>query len=131
MAEYETIQVERSGRVGIIRLNRPEVMNAFNGQMYAEWGQAAEAFNADPAIGAIVSTGNGRAYSSGADIAGFESTFTGGQAQMALDAEMELGRKDGVGQLTRRRQQIVIDWEYTRRGWRIINITPRDYFQPL
>lgn len=83
MGEYETIQVERSGRVGIIRLNRPEVMNAFNGRMYAEWGQAADEFNADPAIGAIVSTGNGRAYSSGADIAGFESTFTGGQANRA------------------------------------------------
>lgn len=54
-----------------------------------------------------------------------------GKAQMALDAEMELARKDGVGQLSRRRQQLVIDWEYTRRGWKIINITPRNYFQPL
>jgi len=62
----------------------------------------------------------------------FNAPPTGqGKAQMALDAEMELARKDGVGQLSRRRQQIVIDWEYTRRGWRIINITPRDYFQPL
>jgi len=54
-----------------------------------------------------------------------------GKAQMAIDAEMELARKDGVGQISRRRQQLVIDWEYTRRGWRIINITPRNYFQPL
>ncbi len=50
---------------------------------------------------------------------------------MALDADMEVARKDGVGQLSRRRQQLVIDWEYTRRGWRIINITPRNHFQPL
>jgi enoyl-CoA hydratase/carnithine racemase len=83
MTQYETIDVERSGRVGIIRLNRPEVMNAFNAQMYREWGEAADAFNADPGIGAIVCTGNGRAYSSGADIAGFESTFTGGQGNRA------------------------------------------------
>jgi len=62
----------------------------------------------------------------------FNAPPTGqGKAQMALDGEMELARKDGVGQLSRRRQQLVIDWEYTRRGWRIINITPRNYFQPL
>ena len=53
-----------------------------------------------------------------------------GKAQMAIDVDMELARKDGVGQLVRRRQQLVIDWEYTRRGWKIINITPRDFFNP-
>ncbi|MEZ4480076.1 MAG: enoyl-CoA hydratase-related protein [Dehalococcoidia bacterium] len=78
MTQYETIEVDRSGRVGIIRLSRPDVLNAFNATMYREWGHAADAFNADPAIGAIVTTGNGRAYSSGADIGGFERTFTGG-----------------------------------------------------
>ncbi len=78
MTHYETIEADRSGRVGIIRLNRPDVLNAFNATMYREWGHAADAFNADPAIGAIVTTGNGRAYSSGADIGGFERTFTGG-----------------------------------------------------
>ena len=78
MTQYETIEVDRSGRVGIIRLNRPDVLNAFNATMYREWGHAADTFNADPGIGAIVTTGNGRAYSSGADIAGFERTFTGG-----------------------------------------------------
>jgi len=54
-----------------------------------------------------------------------------GKAQTILDAEMELSRKDGAGQLTRRRQQLVLDFEHSRRGWRIVNITPRDYFQPL
>ena len=53
------------------------------------------------------------------------------KAQMMVDGEMEVGRKDGVGQLQRRKQQLVIDFEYTRRGWKIVNITPRDYFQPL
>jgi len=33
--------------------------------------------------------------------------------------------------LQRRRQQLVIDFQWTRRGWRITNITPRDYFRPL
>ncbi len=56
---------------------------------------------------------------------------TQGKAQMAVDADMELVRKDAAGQLQRRRQQLVIDWEYTKRGWKIINITPRDFFRPL
>jgi enoyl-CoA hydratase/carnithine racemase len=75
---YKTIEVEREGRVGIIRLARPEVLNAFNAQMYADWGHACDAFNADPSIGAIVTTGKGRAYSAGADIGGFEATFAPG-----------------------------------------------------
>lgn len=54
-----------------------------------------------------------------------------GKAQTIVDAEMELGRKDAAGQLQRRRQQLVLDFERTRRGWRIINITPRNYFDPL
>ncbi len=77
---YETIQVERDGRVGIVRWNRPDRLNAFNQTMYAEWVEAYDAFNADPDIGAVVATGNGRAYSSGADIGGFERSFTGDAA---------------------------------------------------
>ncbi len=52
-------------------------------------------------------------------------------AQTIVDAEMELSRKESAGQLDRRRQQIVIDFELTSRGWKIINITPRDFFRPL
>jgi len=54
-----------------------------------------------------------------------------GKAQSMIDAEMELGRRDAAQKLQRRRQQLVIDFQWTRRGWRITNITPRDYFRPL
>ena len=54
-----------------------------------------------------------------------------GKAQTILDAEMEIGRKDATGQLQRRKQQLVLDFEHTKRGWRIINITQRTYFNPL
>ncbi len=56
---------------------------------------------------------------------------TEGKAQTILDAEMELTRKNAVGQAQRRRQQLTLDFELTRRGWRITNITPRNYFEPL
>ncbi|MBI4463865.1 MAG: hypothetical protein HY647_04095 [Acidobacteria bacterium] len=52
-------------------------------------------------------------------------------AQTILDAEMELTRKDAAGQIERRRQQLVIDFERTDRGWKIVNLNPRDYFRPL
>ena len=52
-------------------------------------------------------------------------------AQTIIDAEMEMSRKDSAAQLQHRRQQMVIDFQLTDRGWKIINITPRDFFQPL
>ena len=52
-------------------------------------------------------------------------------AQTMIDAEMELTRKDSSRQPERRRQQLVIDFERTSRGWKIVNITPRDFFRPL
>ena len=52
-------------------------------------------------------------------------------AQTMIDAEMELTRKDSATQPERRRQQLVIDFERTTRGWKIVNITPRDFFRPL
>ena len=73
MTEWETLEVEQHGRVKLIRFNRPNSLNAFNGTMYSEFRRAIEDANADPSVGAIVSTGNGRAYSAGADIGGFNA----------------------------------------------------------
>lgn len=67
MVEYETLQVETEGRVRLIHFNRPEKLNAFNDVMVAELGHALSAADNDPAVGSIVTTGNGRAYSSGND----------------------------------------------------------------
>jgi len=65
---YENILVTVEGQVGIITLNRPEALNALNRQLTAELSKAAAAFDADPAIGAIVITGSDRAFAAGADI---------------------------------------------------------------
>ncbi|MBN9176592.1 MAG: enoyl-CoA hydratase/isomerase family protein [Microbacterium sp.] len=68
MTDYETILVETRGRVGWITLNRPEALNALNTQVMRDVVAAAEAFDADTAIGAIVVTGSERAFAAGADI---------------------------------------------------------------
>src|SRR5215471_1282587 len=65
---YEAIIVETHGRVGLIRLNRPQALNALNPTIRTELLAAAEAFDGDPAIGCIVITGSDKAFAAGADI---------------------------------------------------------------
>jgi enoyl-CoA hydratase len=65
---YETILVERDGRVGIITLNRPKALNALNSQVMDDVTTAAAEFDNDPGIGAIVITGSAKAFAAGADI---------------------------------------------------------------
>jgi enoyl-CoA hydratase len=66
---YENILVETRGRVGLVRLNRPEALNALNDALMDELGRALAAFDADREIGAIVLTGSDKAFAAGADIA--------------------------------------------------------------
>ena len=68
MTDYVTIIAEKHDRVGVITLNRPERLNALNDQLAVELEQALLAFDADPQIGAIVITGNEKAFAAGADI---------------------------------------------------------------
>ncbi|MGM7678501.1 enoyl-CoA hydratase-related protein [Microbacterium sp. A94] len=68
MTEYETILVTQRGRVGWITLNRPQALNALNSQVAKEMTAAAQAFDADDGVGAIVVTGSEKAFAAGADI---------------------------------------------------------------
>jgi enoyl-CoA hydratase len=65
---YENILVETRGRVGVVTLNRPKQLNALNDALMTELGDALLAFDADENIGAIVLTGNDKAFAAGADI---------------------------------------------------------------
>jgi enoyl-CoA hydratase len=65
---HQTIIVETKGRVGIIRFNRPQVLNALNRVLVAELNAAVDAFDADASIGCILITGNEKAFAAGADI---------------------------------------------------------------
>jgi enoyl-CoA hydratase len=65
---YTTILTEIRGRVGLVKLNRPQAMNAFNTTMLNELFDALEAFDGDDALGALVVTGNEKAFAAGADI---------------------------------------------------------------
>src|SRR5712675_1810031 len=65
---YENILIETRGRVGIIRLNRPQALNALNSALNTELARAVAAFDADDAIGCILLTGSEKAFAAGADI---------------------------------------------------------------
>ena len=87
---YETIIVESKDRVGIIRLNRPAVLNALNGQVIEDMRQALDAFEADDGIGCIIITGNDKAFAAGADI-----------KQMQAKSYMEAYKEDFIARWDR------------------------------
>jgi enoyl-CoA hydratase len=64
----ENIIVETRGRVGLIRLNRPQALNALNAALIRELAHAVDGFEADGAIGCMVITGSDKAFAAGADI---------------------------------------------------------------
>ncbi len=69
---YEFIKTEKRGEkenVAVIRLNRPRALNALCDALMGELGAALKEFDADDGVGAIVITGNDKAFAAGADIA--------------------------------------------------------------
>jgi len=65
---YENIIVETRGKVGLIRLNRPQALNALSRALMADLRHALDAFEADPNISCMVITGSDKAFAAGADI---------------------------------------------------------------
>jgi enoyl-CoA hydratase len=66
--DLKTLLVERHGAVALVRLNRPQALNALNSELLGELGAVLKELDADPAVGCIVVTGSERAFAAGADI---------------------------------------------------------------
>ena len=88
----KTVVVEIKGKVGVIRLNRPQALNALNAALMTELGAAIAACEADPNVVCMVITGSEKAFAAGADIKemanksyldAFMSDFPGGWHQIA------------------------------------------------
>src|SRR5438045_3360051 len=73
MAEYETLLVEAKDDVTLVRINRPQALNALNQQVLADLLMAARAFDADSGQRCMVLTGNEKAFAAGADIKEMEA----------------------------------------------------------
>jgi enoyl-CoA hydratase len=65
---YETLIVEQTGHVVLVRLNRPSALNALNSQLLGELATALGAFDSDETVRCVVLTGSDRAFAAGADI---------------------------------------------------------------
>ena len=66
--DYECIIFEKREAVAVIRLNRPRVLNAMNKQLWLDLQAAMEDVRTDPAVRVLIITGEGRAFSTGADL---------------------------------------------------------------
>jgi enoyl-CoA hydratase len=80
--QFETVLLERRGRVALVQLNRPKALNALNSQLMDEVTRLLTELDTDPGVGAIVLTGSDRAFAAGADIKEmqtktFAEVFTG------------------------------------------------------
>ncbi|MEC9369296.1 MAG: enoyl-CoA hydratase [Pseudomonadota bacterium] len=65
---YETIITEMKGKVGLIRLNRPEALNALSAKLMSELASALDDMENGGKVGCIVITGSEKAFAAGADI---------------------------------------------------------------
>ena len=89
---YETLKVDRDGAVMTVRLNRPEQRNAINRRMHEELQDVCHELAEDFDTRVVILTGEGRAFSSGAD--------TKEWGQPGPDNELELRYQSGIGSRT-------------------------------
>lgn len=99
------IRTEERDGVGLVFINRPKALNALNGQVMREIVEAMEGFDHDEGIGAIVITGDERAFAAGADI-----------KEMADATAVEMLKEDRIG-LWDRLRRIKIPVIAAVSGW--------------
>ncbi len=73
--DYKTIASERKGAVGILYLNRPQVLNAFSKDMHGELLHFLHEARADDSLRVLILTGRGRAFSAGGDLNMFKQNY--------------------------------------------------------
>src|SRR3954470_24871471 len=93
---YDEIRMERRGEVAVVTLDRPHRLNAWTPHMSEELGHAFAEANADPDVGAIVMTGEGRGFCAGADMEATFSVRIGGEDPGANTAGGQGGMPAGL-----------------------------------
>jgi methylglutaconyl-CoA hydratase len=83
---YRFLQVERKGAVAYVKLNRPEVRNAFNRDVIAELTDWSVRVRVDPGVRVAVLSGEGKVFCAGADLEWLSATMNFTAAQYAEDA---------------------------------------------
>jgi 2-(1,2-epoxy-1,2-dihydrophenyl)acetyl-CoA isomerase len=81
VSSYELLKLDRDGHVATITLNRPEKLNALSADLIAEFHTVLDEIDAESEIRAVVLTGNGRGFCSGADVNRQLESLEGRQSQ--------------------------------------------------
>jgi enoyl-CoA hydratase/carnithine racemase len=100
--DFEQIRCELDQRILTITLNRPERLNAFTGRMCDELIAAFDRADTDDDVGAVIVTGAGRAFCSGADLQSINQTWPRYRDNLSGKTVGERYQGDRGGQLTRR-----------------------------
>ena len=67
--DYQKLIIEKQERIGVLKINQPQALNALNAEILKELGQAFDELAADEEVDVVILTGEGRAFVAGTDIA--------------------------------------------------------------
>lgn len=73
----ETIEIQKNNKVAVIKLNRPELLNAVNEQLVWDFQKATEDVKKDDSVRVVIITGSGRGFSAGADLSEKKASWKG------------------------------------------------------
>ncbi|MBP5998723.1 MAG: enoyl-CoA hydratase/isomerase family protein [Azonexus sp.] len=96
---YETLEIERRGKVATIWMNRPAVFNAFDEQLIAELAAACKELDGDPGVRVVVLGGRGKHFSAGADLNWMKRASQFTEAQNLDDARKFAGMLRTLAQM--------------------------------
>ena len=91
MAE-QPLKIEVNDKVGVITFNRPDKLNAFTTPMLEEGIDTLERWSNDPGVGAVVLTGEGRAFCAGGDIGAMQAGTEIGTEEASLETQIDILR---------------------------------------
>ena len=75
LKDFKTITLDEQDSIAVLKLNRPEKLNAFNMQMFEDMLDAIDYVDADDSLKSLIISGSGRAFCAGADLSSGDKTF--------------------------------------------------------
>lgn len=118
MTRHETLETEQRGPILWVRLDRPEVLNAYNATMGAELAEAFNRADGDDSIRVVVLTGKGRVFCAGADVSAGAAAFDmeSGEGATNFGARGEGRNSDFLGAMMRCRKPSIVAFNGSAAG---------------
>ena len=118
-AAFETLLVEQDGPILWLRLNRPEVLNAYTSQMGAELARGIALADADDGVKVVVITGTGRVFCAGADVSAGAGAFDTESGEGAKNFGSRDGRQensDFIGAMMAAKKPLLVAFNGSAAG---------------